>query len=401
MLEIRPILSALTRHKSTTLLTIIQVALTFAVVVNSISIINQRLALMDRDSGFAESQLITLGMNPFSDDYDFETNFRADMSLLRNIPGVIDAVISSVVPLSGSGSSSTVATSEENADSDQNMPAGIFRGDTHFLGTFGLDLVAGRNFNEDEIIYSENFVKPRVVMITQALADKLYPEQDALGEPIHFWNEQATIIGIIRTMAGPWVNSTQFMNNLIVPTISLNSFNSLVIRVEETDMASMLGSVEKLLLERNPNRVITSIRSLKETKQRSYSNHHAMTQILWAVITLLVFITALGIVGVVSFNVNQRIKQIGIKRALGAQKIDILRYFITENVLITGMGVLLGTIITIFLNNYLVADFRLSALPWIYIPIGAVIMLTMGVLAVWAPARKASRVSPVVATQTI
>ena len=401
MLELKPILNSLKQHKSATLLTILQIAITFAVVVNAISIINQRLDLMARDSGLAESEMLAFNINPFGEGYDIEHNYKADMAMLRSMPGVIDAVITNAVPMSGSGSNTDVAESQRKFDDRQRLASGIFRGDNHFLNTFGIKLLSGRNFTQDEVIYTKEFANPNVVLITKSLADKVYTDGSPLGKQIYFWGINATVIGIIETMAGPWPSSSIFMDNLIHPVMALNNFGRVVVRVEETEMQNLLGEVEKKLLDRNPNRVITAIRSIKEIKKRSYSSDYAMTQILWIVISLLVLITSLGIVGIVSFNVSQRTKQIGIRRALGATKTDIMGYFITENILITGFGIFIGAVTTVLLNSYLVSDFQLTAVHWSYIPIGAIVMLSTGILSVWAPARKASRVSPSVATQAI
>jgi len=401
MLEIRPILSALNRHKSATLLTILQIAITFAVVVNSISIINQRFELMERKSGLAESQILAFNINPFGESYNIEHNFKADMELIRNTPGVIDAVITNMIPMSGSGSSTGISQTQQDFDDNRVWNAGYFRGDNHILNTLGAKLIAGRNFHEDEIIYSKEFVEPNVILITQSLADKMFDNGDALGKQVYFWGIDATVIGVIDTLAGPWPSAPQFMDNFIQPIMALSNFVRVIVRVEKSEMPTMLGAMEKILLERNPNRVITEVKSLEEIKRRSYSRDYAMTQILSVVITLLILITALGIIGVVSFNVNQRIKQIGIKRALGATKTDIIRYFITENLLITSLGVFIGAIATLLFNNYLVSDFQLTAVHWSYIPIGALAMFLTSILSVWAPARKASRISPAVATQTV
>ncbi len=402
MLQIRPILSALKRHKSATLLMVLQIAITFAVVVNSISIIKQRLDLMNRETGLAESELIAFNINPFGENYDFEHNFKADIELLRNTPGVIDAAVTNMVPLSGSGSSSTVSATQEDADNDEDRGAGFFRGDSHILNTFGFKLASGRNFRASEVIYTQEFVEPKVVIITQSLANKLYPNSEALGNQIYFWGtNNATIIGIIDTLAGPWVNSSIFMDNLILPLITLSHFSRVVIRAEKPQISEIIGSVEKRLLYRNSNRVITNIRTLTEIKQSSYSDDYAMTKILWSVVVLLILITLLGIVGIVSFNVNQRIKQIGTRRALGARKIDIQRYFITENILITSIGLFVGTLIAISFSLYLAQTFNIPSIDWYYYPVGILVMLMVGIMAVWVPAQKASNVSPAVATQSI
>jgi len=401
MLEIRPILSALTRHKSSTFLMILQIAITFAVVINSISIIKQRLDLMNRDTGLAESEMIAFNISPFGENYDLEHNFKADIELLRNTPGVIDALVTNMVPISGSGSSSTVSATEDDANNDEDRGAGFFRGDSHILNTFGLKLASGRNFKPNEIVYSQTFVEPKVVMITQSLADKLYPKNDALGNQIYFWGTSATIVGIIEKLAGPWPSTTQFMDNLIQPIISLSNFNRIIVRIEKSLVSEMLVSVEKTLLARNANRVISNVRSLDEIKRRSYSDDYAMTKILWSVVILLISITLLGIIGIVSFNVNQRIKQIGTRRALGARKIDIQRYFITENILITSMGLVVGTLIAIVFSLYLAQTFSIPQIDWYYYPLGTLVMLLVGISAVWVPAQRASNVSPAVATQSI
>jgi len=156
-----------------------------------------------------------------------------------------------------------------------------------------------------------------------------------------------------------------------------------------------------MLIKRNPERVIFGLRSVAEYRDSSYSGDNAMTTILWIVVILLVLITALGIVGIVSFNVNQRVKQIGTRRALGATRADILRYFLTENILITTLGLMVGTALTVAFNLYLVEHFEMTPFNWFLLPVGIVIMFAVGIISVWMPALRASRVSPALATQSV
>ncbi|MGB0494784.1 MAG: ABC transporter permease [Kangiellaceae bacterium] len=401
MLEIRPILSALSRHKSATLLMILQIAITFAVVVNSISIIQQRIALMERESGIAESELVAFNINPIGENYNVENNFKADINLIKSMPGVKYASISNMVPISGSGSASTVSITDEETEEGENRSSGFYRGGTETLDTLGVKLASGRNFKESEVIYSKEFVEPKVILVTQSLADKMFPKGDALGSQLYFWGTNATIIGIIETLAGPWPSSSLFMDNLILPVISLNNFSRIMIRIEEDQVSNFLGTIEQKLIERNPNRVITGLRSFKEIKNRSYSDDYAMTKILWSVIILLIVITLLGIVGIVSFNVSQRVKQIGTRRALGARKIDIQRYFITENILVSGLGLAVGSLLSIFFSIYLAQRFNVPSTEWYYYLLGILVMFVVGVIAVWIPAQKAASISPSVATQSV
>ena len=403
MFEIKPILSTLARHKSSTLLIVLQIAITFSVVINSASIIKQRIDIMNRDSGLPESRLIALNINAFGSNYDIESNIRADIQMLRNTPGVVDAVSINQVPLSGSSELGMLASSIEGFENFETHTAGLFRGDSHMLNTLGVKLVAGRDFREDEVVYSSVQPKIESAIITQSLANKLFPDSNALGKQIYLGGDlQHTVVGIVEKMSGAWVHSPAVEDNMFLPVVNLNTFKRLLIRVENDTVAKqLLGGVEDLLIKRNSERVIFGVQSLLEHKDESYASDNAMTIILWVVIILLVIITALGIVGIVSFNVNQRVKQIGTRRALGARKIDILRYFITENILITILGLILGTVLTIGLNFYLVESFEMQSLNWLLLPAGMLSMLCIGVISVWVPAQRASNISPALATQSI
>ncbi|MEP1383276.1 MAG: FtsX-like permease family protein, partial [Paraglaciecola sp.] len=134
---------------------------------------------------------------------------------------------------------------------------------------------------------------------------------------------------------------------------------------------------------------------------RSYRGHTAMIKILTTVMVILTIVTALGIVGLASFSVNQRKKQIGTRRALGATQGTIIRYFMFENFLISSIGVLLGAILTVILNVILVNAFGLDRLDWFYIPIGMLILWLVGQAAVFGPAKKAANIPPALATRTV
>jgi len=112
-------------------------------------------------------------------------------------------------------------------------------------------------------------------------------------------------------------------------------------------------------------------------------------------------VTAIGIMGLTGYWVQQRTRQVGIRRALGARRRDILYYFLAENMLIVGLGVLLGTLCAFAINQYLVHHYELARLPWSYLLIGAVTLWLLGQLAVLGPALLAAAVPPAVATRSV
>jgi putative ABC transport system permease protein len=126
-----------------------------------------------------------------------------------------------------------------------------------------------------------------------------------------------------------------------------------------------------------------------------------MAILMGAVALILLCVTAAGIVGLTSFWVGQRHRQIGVRRALGARKADILHYFQIENLLIAGAGVLLGVVLALGLNLWLMTHYEMSRIPVFYVFTGVLAMLALGQVAVFAPARRASNVPPVVATRSV
>ena len=131
-----------------------------------------------------------------------------------------------------------------------------------------------------------------------------------------------------------------------------------------------------------------------------YRQDRAMAWLLVSVIVALLVVTALGIVGLASFWVQQRTKQIGVRRALGATRGQILRYFQTENFLLATIGIVLGMLLAYAINQLLMGKYELPRLPLYYLPVGAALLWLLGQVAVYGPARKAASVPPAVATRS-
>ena len=126
-----------------------------------------------------------------------------------------------------------------------------------------------------------------------------------------------------------------------------------------------------------------------------------MAWLLVAVCIALLVVTALGIVGLASFWVQQRTKQIGVRRALGATRTQILRYFQTENFLLATIGIVLGMLLAYAINQLLMGKYELPRLPLLYLPVGAAVLWLLGQIAVYWPARRAASVPPALATRSV
>jgi putative ABC transport system permease protein len=408
-MEIRPIFSALMRNKTGLVLIALQVAITLAIVTNSLFIIKERVEAMNRPSGIDEAGLFTVSSLGFAPGYDRAGSIQQDMATLRAMPGVIDATPINNLPLSGGGwgeGMSTKPLDPLTAKPEDSKGTTIYMVDDHGVNTLGVNIVEGRNFNPDEIADrgEQDDGWPEQLIVTRALAKELFPDEESfVGKRVFLSGNDrgSVIVGVIERLQAPWVNWDGVERATLVPQRVLWSENRYLVRVKPGERDAMMKSVEAKLAETNSGRIVRGLRDYGEIRERAYSRDHAMTVILISVIVGLLVITGLGIVGMASFWVTQRVKQIGTRRALGARKFDILRYFQLENFIITSIGLGGGILLSYGFNIWLMQVFDAERLAWYYVPIGAVCVWALGQLAVVGPATRAARVSPSVATRSV
>ncbi len=402
MFELRPILSALWRHKTSALLIVLQIALTLAIVSNAAVIVQQRLEKIARPTGMAVEDIVTVSFQPIAQGYDMADATRRDLELIRSLPGVISASQSNYIPLSGSGSSAGL-----HSKSNQQVGAVVgayYSGDEHLVDTLGLTLTAGRNFRPGDIgvtNLNSNW-RPEVAMVTQQFADAMYPDGDALGKYLYVPGEEQPIeiIGIVERHLGPHVNSSRAGKVVFFPALLERSIQFYLIRAAPGQRDAVLKQVEEKLARRDPRRVI-DMDTLEDIKRHSYAGDHLMVKVLGGVAGLLTFIVALGIVGLTVFWITQRQKQIGVRRALGATRSAISRYFLLENGMIAGAGILTGCAAAQIFNHLLVSSFNQPVLPLPTTLVCALILLGISLAAALAPALRAANISPATATRSV
>lgn len=392
------------RNKTGAILIALQIAVTMAIMVNAISIMQERGRMMARPSGVDEPNIFSISSIGFAENFNERATIEEDLAALRAMPGVVNAIQSNSVPLSGGGWSMGLQT-EPGAEIDGTGVA-LYFVDEHALETFGLNLLAGENFSATEVQWRNRGDTdwPDRTIITHAMAEALFPDDpdSALGKTVYINDDEPiTISGIIEQMQAPWNGWDGVERVMLTPQHTLFGATRYIIRTEPGQRDALMPQVEKLLAESNRDRIVRSMRTMDETRERSYRGDASMIKILTFTIILLIAVTSLGIVGLASFSVNRRTKQIGTRRALGASKVAILRYFMTENFLISLVGVLLGAALTVGLNIIMIEAFSLTRITWYLVPAAMLMLLAVGQAAVLGPARRASTVPPAVATRTV
>ena len=404
MKDIGPIFRALLHNKLGALLIALQIALTLAIITNAVFIIQNRAADIARPTGLDEPNTGLFLTTLFDTNLDQLQVMRDDLEALRSIPGVLAAIPTNSVPASGSGWGDGLYVNPEQP-SNESINFGNFMVDEQGLEAFDLELVAGRNFEPEDMV-SMSLVEspdPQVILVSQALADALFPDGNALGKTV--FNEVGgksprQIVGIYDHMQKAWPTSSDIDQTALQPIYTLFGGAMYVLRAEPGQLSRVMNEAEAYL-SKNRSRVIDNSRTFEEQKRRTYSGDIAMVKLLTAVIVVLGAITALGIIGLAWFSVTQRRKQIGTRRALGATRADIVRYFLVENGMITTTGLVVGLVATVALNWFLDTNYEVGRLPPWYLPIGMAALWLLGQLAVLIPARRASNIPPALATRSV
>jgi putative ABC transport system permease protein len=418
-MSLHPIVAALRKHKAGVVLIALQVALTLAIVCNAVFIIYSRVEKVNRPTGINESNLLIVEQqwvggssgDSASGIQQLDSLLRSDLDILKRLPDVESVASINSVPLLNSSWTGGIALKPGPGLSDKNnVHSAYYFGDEQMVSTLGVHLVAGRNFTSAEINNKgmRDQGEPSLVIVSQDLAKKLFPNDTAVGKVVYLdgSNTPSTIIGVVERMQTPavgWGDNFAWYSTL-EPTRINAAFSRYIVRTRPGREDFVKRSIVPALYGANPMRVLDdddAVRTFSDIRANAYRADVGMAVLMGVVCLILLAVTAAGIVGLTSFWVGQRHRQIGVRRALGARKIDILHYFQMENLLIAGGGAVIGIALAVGLNRLLMSSFEMQRMPIYYVLAGLVVVLALGQIAVFVPARRASNVPPVVATRSV
>jgi putative ABC transport system permease protein len=404
-----PIVAALKHHRTTIALVVIEIALACAIITNALSLISDRLAAMRMTTGVVDNQLVWASTNYL--DLGQANGAKkgtglvaADMAALRDIPGVKSVAETDGLPLNGNYISMSIY--RQPGDKHSALDVVEYLGTLGTLDTLGIQLTEGRDFLPQEYVDYDPFGNkppPSAVIVTHALAEQLWPGEDPLGKPVYLddtGKNVVYVVGVIGHLLNPSIKYQSAEKNLILPVKTVAANPLYVLRVRPNQREAVSRQLPKVLTRVDAARTVEA-HVYSDTVASYFHGDRAMVWLLIVVIVCLLAVTALGVVGLSSFWVQQRTRQIGIRRALGATRADILRYFLTENFLIVSVGVLMGLLGAVALNLWLMDHYELHRMPLVWLPAGALVLWSLGQLAVLAPALRASHVPPVVATRSV
>lgn len=406
MLQLVPILKTLWRSRIGPLLIVVQLALTIAIISNTLFFIQSRLDRITQPTGLADQHIAKLWVKEnvtvpgLAQEAGLVQSVERDVEQLRSLPGIrAVAAIGTSIPFSHSGYSSGFYNKHKNDGDDGKfrVQAGVLEADHRALDALGLRLVAGRNFFAEEIIYYVRTDTPAraQAIITQSVAEQAFPGAYAVGKTLYMAGQiPLTVVGVAEDFLGYFPNLEFGRNNVLISAIEKNGSINYVLNGDEEALDRQLFAAAQLLRRLDAQRIVGNEITLAAMIRAHYRSDYAMVFLLVVITALLAFINMLGIVGITTFWVNQRRRHIGIRRALGATRAAIIQSFILENALLVVVANGVGAIIALWASQQLVQRYAFEQLPWVYLPVAGFAVLVVTMAAAALPAYRAAQLPP-------
>ncbi|HKI01413.1 MAG TPA: FtsX-like permease family protein [Thermoanaerobaculia bacterium] len=403
-MEFGPIFRSLLRNRARVVVIVAEVALTLAIVANCMSLILDTRAQLARESGFDDDHMVLVRSNPFAESLNEEEVLNqlvdSDLRTLRALPGVRAVSNTSLEPWGQGGSITSVRLPGTRGEP---LRAQFYSADPSIFDTLGIRVVQGRGFTREELEHGADAgpTETLPVVISKTLADVAFPDGKAVGRELAFADEsqRLLVVGLIDRFYKPLGAAADRVMLTPGRTVGFDYGSSYLVRTEG-DPGAMIPRMEKALLGAEKGRFLR-LRTVPEMREEFHGRDRLLVASLNGVMALLVLVTSLGIVGLTSFSVAERRRQIGTRRALGADKGDIVRHFLLENWMVTSLGVVLGAALAYALNFGMVTWVSGARLSVPVVAVGALGLWLIGIASALGPALRGAQVPPAIATRNV
>ena len=378
---------------------IAQVALSLVLLVSAGLLIRSFDKLLRVSIGFKPEQLLSLEYRLPRSKYKEVTaqaNFHQQvMDRIQEIPGVKSVALVRGLPFSGNGGTTAITLPDREAPPKGHEPAVMFNTATsNYFETMGIPFIEGRLFN-----YQDKPGTPAVVVINQTMARKFWPNQDPIGKQVVSAEDGTvlTVIGVVGDAKHYWLEETQQPQMYAAYSQQPGYFATVVIRTT-VEPLSLSEQVRRALWKVDADQPMWKIRTVEFLVNRSVADRKFLLALMGLFALLALVLTIIGLYGVISYLVNQRTQEIGIRIALGAQMRDILTMVLKQGMFLVFTGVALG-LATAWLSTRLISRllYQVSATDPMTFAVIAGFLIAVALLACYIPARRATKVDPLVA----
>ncbi len=355
--------------------------------------------MLEVNPGFRPDHMVTMWMNFTSANYAPKGRPAQFLEQLlpraAALPGVEGVAISNDLPLEGDDTTTGLSDVEGRAPfpRGQQPLVGVHAVNPGYFRSMGIPQLRGREFSA-----SDNANSTPVVIINQKLAETLWPGQDALGKHFHLMGDkQSEVVGVVGNVLHNGLGESVSLESYLAFPQNPWSYVGLAVRTHG-DPGAVYGAVRSLVEQIDPELPVHDMRPMEQVVAETMASRRLTLWLVGAFAALAFVLASVGIYGVMSYAVTERVHEIGVRMALGAQRRDVLRLVVGHGMRHAAIGLLLGSVAA-----FLAARAMTTLLfgirpgdPLTYIGI-AVVLALAALVACYIPARRATSVDPMVA----
>jgi putative ABC transport system permease protein len=385
-------------HRMRSSLVVFEVALSLVLLVGAGLLARSFLSLLRTDPGFDPENVLTMNLvlpaAKYRDRPSRAAFYQDLVQRVKTTPGVQSAAVVNYIPLGGANSSDSYLVEGEPEPAPGDEYLGRYRVSTpDYFQTMGISIVRGRGLTEQDKVDG-----PPVVVVNETLARKHWPDQEAIGKRIRLYgpidqNPWMQIVGVVKDVKHE-------LTLTVTPEYYLphaqDPWNAMVLVARTTvDPASLAASLRQQVWAIDKDQPVFNVKTMHEVRSVSVSLYSFSSVMLAIFAGVALLLATVGIYGVMAFAVTQRTQEIGIRMALGARAVDVLKLVVRHGMKLALLGIVIGLAgswaLTRFMKGLLVGVEATDVLTFSVVPL---CLLVAAFIACYLPARRATKVDP-------
>lgn len=391
------------RHRIHNVFMVAVVALAFTLLIGAGLMLRSFNALLNVEPGFAADEVLSLVLRlprtKYPERHQQATFFGDVLGQIETMPGVKGAGGTTTLPLEGSGLAFTFELERPPPQfAGESLEAGFDITTRDYFRTMGIELATGRYFDERDTSTGQP-----VAIVNETMARRYWPDGDPLGQRLVLQlrdRESREIVGVIRDIKHSSLESDS-REEIYVPFEQFPVGTLTLVLRSGHDPNSLVGDVRRTILNADPELPVASVRTMKEIYDSSMARQRFTAVLLAIFATAGLLLAVVGVYSVMAYNFSRRVREFGIRMALGASRGQVLKMVVARGMQLASFGLAIGMlaawVLGRFMSSLLFEVNRTDPLTFL----GAWLLLSgVAALAIWVPARRATGLAPSIALRT-
>jgi len=377
-----------------------QIALSLVLLVGAMLLVRSFRNLISVDPGFSAHNVLSASLSPpeqrYGDDTRVRTFYDELLARVQRMPGVTSAGLCQIVPFSGGGGGYPFSAEGYQLSPNEPLPVTWRRSvSPDYFKTMGINVLQGRAFEN-----SDQEKTPLVAIVDEKLARKFFPNGDPLGKRVRLGGDKApwlTVVGVVRSVKNRQLDEDARYYIYQPFNQWVRRENSIVLR-SSVDPTSLIAGLRSQVASLDPDLPLFDVTTIDDSVARSVSSRRLSSLLLVAFAVTALLLAVIGIYGVISLSVTNRINEFGIRLALGAQPRNVLQLVVGQGMRVAIVGLAIGVAAALLLMRLMRSLlFGVSATdPFTFVAV-ALLLALAALAAAYIPARRATKVDPLIA----